>query len=225
LRARLDRPHAACVAVTIVVESVSVTIHLWIVEGVVTRDASPPGYNAPLTHALLREHALLSARLIGICRLTAHAASALLLDDVIMLQAAGIAATADGYHGTVTVAVLGARTHHWVARAQGDRIELEQLHTTKDDRMTTGKIESGDAPTTETLTAITDAPLELSVEIARFTLPLGEIARLSIGDVLLTGRPIGEHVTLRAGTRAIGTGELISVDGAIGVRIVTLAGA
>jgi flagellar motor switch/type III secretory pathway protein FliN len=90
--------------------------------------------------------------------------------------------------------------------------------------MTTAKIETDGASTTEALAAVADAPVELSVEIARFTLSLGEIATLCTGDVLLTGRPIGEHVTVRAGTRAIATGELVNVDGAIGVRIVALAG-
>lgn len=92
----------------------------------------------------------------------------------------------------------------------------------KDDDITTATRETTLAtrqPTAD-LAPVADAPLELSVEIARFTLPLGEIATLCRGEVLITGKPVGQRVTLRAASRAIAIGELVDVDGAIGVRIV-----
>jgi type III secretion protein Q len=68
-----------------------------------------------------------------------------------------------------------------------------------------------------------DAPVELCVELARFVMPLEELASLRLGQVLFTGRAIGEHVTLRAGDRALARGELVDVEGELGVRISSLA--
>ena len=68
-----------------------------------------------------------------------------------------------------------------------------------------------------------DAPVELSVELARFSMPLEELSALRAGEVLVTGRAVGERVTLRAGDRAIATGELVDVDGEVGVRVLGVA--
>ncbi len=67
-----------------------------------------------------------------------------------------------------------------------------------------------------------DVPIELAIEIARFALPLAELATLRAGEVLVTGRPVGERVILRAGERAIAEGELVDVDGEVGVRVLAL---
>lgn len=84
--------------------------------------------------------------------------------------------------------------------------ELDQLHTA----------EFTSVPPTA---LAADAPIELSLELARFQLTLGELQRVAPGDVLLTGRRIGHAVTLRTAGRAFAEGELVSVEGEIGVRI------
>jgi type III secretion protein Q len=68
-----------------------------------------------------------------------------------------------------------------------------------------------------------DAPVELCVELARFTLRLDELSALRRGEVLSTGRAIGERVLLSAGGRAVAHGELVDIEGEIGVRISELA--
>jgi flagellar motor switch/type III secretory pathway protein FliN len=65
----------------------------------------------------------------------------------------------------------------------------------------------------------------VSIEVARVSMRIDELAALAPGEVLATGRSIGERVTLRAGDRAVATGELVSVDGEVGVRVLTVAGA
>jgi flagellar motor switch/type III secretory pathway protein FliN len=92
--------------------------------------------------------------------------------------------------------------------SEGKRIETQALEL--DAR--------GDA-----LRAAADAPIELCIELARFTLPLGELSALRAGEVLSTGRAIGELVTLSAGGRVFARGELCEVDGEIGVRIAELS--
>ena len=68
-----------------------------------------------------------------------------------------------------------------------------------------------------------DTPVALTLEVARFELPLGDVAALGVGEVVRSGVPLDGRVTLRAGNRAIATGELVSIDGELGVRITALA--
>lgn len=72
------------------------------------------------------------------------------------------------------------------------------------------------------LRAAGDAPVDVVVEVARIAMPLGELAALRPGEVLVTGRALGERVTLRVGERTIALGELVDVDGEIGVRILSV---
>ena len=65
-------------------------------------------------------------------------------------------------------------------------------------------------------------PLTLSVEVARVTVTFGELARLEPGSVLpLDIRRDGAAV-LRAGERAIARGQLVDVEGALGIRVLEL---
>ena len=64
--------------------------------------------------------------------------------------------------------------------------------------------------------------MTLEVELARVDLPLSEIARLEPGAALPLGIDRRGLVTLRVGERAVARGELVDVDGAVGVRILSL---
>ncbi len=68
-------------------------------------------------------------------------------------------------------------------------------------------------------------PLTLSVEIARVSVTLGELARLEVGAALPLPATKDGAVVLRAGERAIARGELVDVDGALGVRLTQVGGA
>lgn len=72
------------------------------------------------------------------------------------------------------------------------------------------------------LRAAGDAPIAVSVEVGRIELPLAEIAALRPGEVLSTGRALGERVALRIGERTVAWGELVDLEGEIGVRILEL---
>ncbi|HEY6104546.1 MAG TPA: FliM/FliN family flagellar motor switch protein [Anaeromyxobacteraceae bacterium] len=63
------------------------------------------------------------------------------------------------------------------------------------------------------------APVTLEVELARVTLTLGDLARLEPGAALPLNLDRRGLVTLRAGERAVARGELVEIDGAVGVRI------
>jgi hypothetical protein len=64
-----------------------------------------------------------------------------------------------------------------------------------------------------------DFPIALSVEIARVTVTVAELARLEPGGVLRLQLGREGAVTLRAGERAVARGQLVEVDGTLGVRV------
>jgi flagellar motor switch/type III secretory pathway protein FliN len=67
--------------------------------------------------------------------------------------------------------------------------------------------------------AALDAPLVVRVELGAISMTAREWARLRAGDVIETGRRIAEPVVLRIGGRAVARGELVEVEGELGVRI------
>ena len=75
----------------------------------------------------------------------------------------------------------------------------------------------------EVLDTIGDSPIELSVEVARFRLSVEELAAMRPGEILISGRQIGEPVVLRAGDKAVAKGELVNVDGEVAVRLISIA--
>jgi type III secretion system YscQ/HrcQ family protein len=77
-------------------------------------------------------------------------------------------------------------------------------------------------PMKDAMDSLADVPIELTVEVARFSMSLAEVSRLKPGEVVASGRGLGEAVVLRAHDRVIATGELVDVDGEIGVRVLAL---
>lgn len=70
--------------------------------------------------------------------------------------------------------------------------------------------------------AVLDAPVVVRVELASVSLSAREWANLKTGDVIETRRRIGGPVTLRSGGRALAHGELVNIDGELGVRVTRL---
>jgi flagellar motor switch/type III secretory pathway protein FliN len=68
--------------------------------------------------------------------------------------------------------------------------------------------------------AIGDVPVVVRVEIGEARMAAREWADLGRGDVIALGRRIGEPVVLRVGGVPIARGELVDIDGEVGVRIV-----
>lgn len=66
---------------------------------------------------------------------------------------------------------------------------------------------------------IADVPVVIRVEVGSITLTAGEWMQLRPGDVVSCGIPPRGPVVLRAGGRELAQGELVTVDGELGVRI------
>lgn len=72
----------------------------------------------------------------------------------------------------------------------------------------------------ETLTdVLLDTPVVVRVELGSVSMSAREWARLGPGDVIETAQRIAEPVVLRVAGREVGRGELVNVDGQVGVRI------
>lgn len=82
--------------------------------------------------------------------------------------------------------------------------------------------EEEDTRTDGAVAAVGDAPVTLGLELASFELTVAELAALKPGEVVATGVPIGEAVRLRAGSKVIAIGELVEVEGEVGVRLIEL---
>jgi flagellar motor switch/type III secretory pathway protein FliN len=68
-----------------------------------------------------------------------------------------------------------------------------------------------------------DAHLELTVQLGTTRLSLRALSELVVGQVISLGRPLAGPFDVRAGGRLVGQGELIDIDGELGVRIVSVA--
>lgn len=78
--------------------------------------------------------------------------------------------------------------------------------------------ETADAP----LLAVEDAPLVVRVEVGTARLSAREWSAVSEGDVLTLDRRLADPVSLRVGGVEIARGELVDVDGELGVRVTSL---
>ena len=67
--------------------------------------------------------------------------------------------------------------------------------------------------------AVGEVPVVVRVEIGVAEMRAREWAALGPGDVVALGRKIGEGVTLRVAGVTVARGELVDLDGEVGVRI------
>ena len=156
----------------------------------------------------------------GNATLPLSAAKALAHGDVIVFDECALVREQGQWRGQVQAGLRGSRAQlQCVIEEQGLRIERRT--DAKEQRMSTGHVEKTGSAADSSIAA--DAPIELQVEIARFSLSLGELQRLQQGDVLTTGRRIGERVAIRVGNQTFAEGELVDVEGEVGVRLLSFS--
>lgn len=71
--------------------------------------------------------------------------------------------------------------------------------------------------------ALDDVTAELTVTLGSVALSLRQLTELSVGQVLSLGRPLAGPFELQLGGKSIGRGELVDVEGSLGVRVISLA--
>lgn len=150
--------------------------------------------------------------------------------DVLIPDACTVRSTPEtgGFTGEALLRVAGARRTTWRCTLDERGLTVKTIERTEEPPMSQGqkRTDPDPNPSVEVTTSINalagDAPIELSLEIARFSVPLEDLGSLRAGEVVTTGRAIGSDVVLRAGDRVIATGELVDVDGEVGVRLLRL---
>lgn len=89
--------------------------------------------------------------------------------------------------------------------------------------------EGGEAPPDnadnlqETEGLLRDVPAPVSIELGRIKLSTAQVVRLRAGQILRLGRAPNDPVDLVVNNRIFARGELIEVDGELGVRLIQLA--
>jgi len=73
--------------------------------------------------------------------------------------------------------------------------------------------------------AVLDAPVVVRIEVASVSMTAADFASLRPGAVIETDQRIGQLATLRVAGREVAMGELVNVEGQLGVRIRKLLGA
>jgi flagellar motor switch/type III secretory pathway protein FliN len=110
----------------------------------------------------------------------------------------------------------------WVDLAPGGRVVLrgDSAELGLEPAESSGAMKETSEGTNDTLTDIVvDAPVVVRVELGSVSLTASEWARLRPGDVIETGRRLSEPAILRVGGRAVARGELVDVEGELGVRV------
>lgn len=71
---------------------------------------------------------------------------------------------------------------------------------------------------------VNDASLEVTVRLGTIRLSLRQLGELAIGEILPLGRPLAGPYEIHVAGKVVGQGELVDIDGELGVRIVSMAG-
>jgi len=215
-----DRPHVRWPA-ELVVDGRAARVALWVPEadlGQASANATTGATTGDrqLSPALLRIPVALSVR-AGSTAIPAADLETLARGDIVLLDRCSLVSVPDNPRGTCTVHVGDRNVARFDATCEERTITL-MGKLPEEPVMTDGKRRSdrpGGGPAKITGTV----PVQLTLEVARFTLALEDLADLQVGDVLATHANIGAAVTLRAGELPIARGELVDCEGEIGVRI------
>ena len=192
-------------------------VRVWIPEPALV---SAPSRAWRVTSDALSALSIAMAVEVGGARLTIGELASLVPGDVVVLDHASVALSAGQLTGTGTVRAVGATRTRWQVTIAGGQARVDGRARNEERQMTRDATKA--ERTADAIDLVGDAPIELRVEIARVSLPLEDLAKLTPGEVVTTGRLLGAEVVLRAADQIIATGELVDVDGEIGVRVLRL---
>lgn len=106
----------------------------------------------------------------------------------------------------------------WRLQIEGTRLETDEetgvVDSESDEQREEADQEALSVP-------VEEADVEVEVRIGAVEMRLSQLARLQRGQVIDCEIPLGSPVDLVAGTTRIGRGELVNVDGNLGVRILS----
>ena len=101
----------------------------------------------------------------------------------------------------------------------------QQLGEAPDESTSPGKkARSDDVENPEGADLLNDIPLQIAVELGRVAMTAEEVVGLKVGHVIDLNRSGGEPLDLSVQGKVVARGELVEVDGNLGIRILSLAG-
>lgn len=111
----------------------------------------------------------------------------------------------------------------WGLRVENTRIQRAAgAHSSKSREGThMAQQESAQQGAHHTSDLLRESQVELEVRFARVQMKVEDLARLSPGQILTLDIPLGEPVELVAGGAVLGQGELVNVEGHLGVRLLS----
>ena len=87
--------------------------------------------------------------------------------------------------------------------------------------MSSSSTEESDTDTE--LADLNQLPIRLTFDLGERTITLGELQALDAGSALPLERPLQDFVTIRANGAIVGEGQLVEMDGRLGVMISRLS--
>lgn len=123
------------------------------------------------------------------------------------------------------VAATGERGA-WVELTRDGRLVLREgvAELSHDDAGSGSTMSEPDDVNQTLVNAALEAPVVVRVELGVVSMSAAQWARVGPGDVIETGHRVAEPVILRVAGRVVARGELVDVDGEVGVRVRELFG-
>jgi flagellar motor switch protein FliN/FliY len=92
------------------------------------------------------------------------------------------------------------------------------VETNKLDELTGGKASTEPIG----LGNLMDVPVKVTVEVGRTRIPLGELVKLGPGSLLVLDRESHEPADILVNGKIVARGEVVTIDGAYGVRVTAI---
>lgn len=222
LRGWLGEGTIACWGLTLVLGARQAPARLWVPERTLSR--ASVAIAGELPRALGEVPVRLAARL-GRASLPAREVASLAAGDVLLPDELGCGRDAHGAPepselsltsgSGAAVVRLRRDGGDWIVRGL-ERGAPPRSATLVEAAMTESKEE---IVRTGELAVVAEVPVEVSIELGRIELRVSELAALVPGRVISARIPVGGPVELRAAGRTLAVGELVDVEGELGVRI------
>ena len=151
--------------------------------------------------------------------------------DIIILEDHHIKVTADGIEGEIFVTLGDGRNGGFTARLRNDeseadqaRLEVLKIIVQQQPMEATMAAAEPDDNLPETEGLLRDVDASVAVELGRIKMSTAQVVRLRSGQILRLTRGPNDPVDLVVGGKLFARGELIEVEGELGVRLTQIAG-
>lgn len=151
---------------------------------------------------------------LGCSSLTQAQAAALRIGDVVLFHSSWCEHASDG---TARLLLSTQGQAGWRIQLAGDRVHLIEAWSPL-----VPTLAADNPSTSETPVPLDAVPVTLSFDLGELTLPLSALRQLAPGQSFELGRPLAGAVRVRANGALVGVGELVEIDGRLGVALTQL---